>query len=64
MKIIPCYGCNNPIVDEPGNYYCTTCIAEQEEAQALERAAFEGYHEFADACARRSQATLDNRFQV
>lgn len=50
----PCFGCTTPIADEPGNYYCVTCIAEQAAMYGDEQKAFDDYHRFADECARRS----------
>lgn len=46
-------GCTTQIADEPGNYYCDECVTEQQREQGDELAAFDAYHRFADACARR-----------
>jgi Zn finger protein HypA/HybF involved in hydrogenase expression len=48
----PCFGCEAPISDEPGNYYCPDCIAEQTRQQADERAAFDAFHAYADRVAK------------
>ena len=51
----PCYGCQTPISDEPGNYYCPACVADQLREQGDEREAFDAFHAYADACARRCE---------
>jgi hypothetical protein len=51
----PCFGCERPIADTPGNAYCDACIAEQTARARDERAAFDAYHRFADA----SRSPLD-----
>lgn len=50
---IECFteGCATTLAATPGNYYCPACIAEQTTAHAAELAAFDEYHEFADAIA-------------
>jgi Zn finger protein HypA/HybF involved in hydrogenase expression len=48
----PCFGCQTPIADEPGNAYCPECIAQQMREQGDELEAFDAYHAYADRIAR------------
>lgn len=46
-----CYGCGAVRLAGGGAYYCDACIAEQTEMHAAEVAAFDRYHDYADAIA-------------
>ena len=46
-----CFGCSTRIADEPGNYYCDACLAEQGAARDAELRAFDALHAFADGVA-------------
>lgn len=48
----PCFGCQTPIDDTAGNYYCVACVARQAAEQAEECEAFVAFHDFADRCGR------------
>ena len=50
-----CFTCKRQIRDLPGNYYCDLCVQKQKREQGDELAAFDAYHEYADACARASK---------
>lgn len=43
-----CFGCDAPIERAGGNFYCKTCIAEQEREQGNEREQFDAYHAWVD----------------
>lgn len=45
---IPCFGCSTPLANEPGNYYCPTCVAKQQAEQGNEREVFDAYMRWAD----------------
>jgi hypothetical protein len=49
-----CFGCGAGVPDEPGIYYCATCVQQQAAAVERELKAFDDFHAFADACARAS----------
>lgn len=50
-----CFGCAAPVEAAPGVYYCPACVERQQEAAAAERRAFDDFHAFADATARRTR---------
>lgn len=49
-----CFGCGDPVADEPGTYYCPACVVGQLAEAARERQAFDNFHAYADEVARRT----------
>lgn len=54
-------GCEAPLPGAPGVHYCEACVARQSRAHAAEREAFEDFHAFADAVARRGRRATRRR---
>ena len=54
FTVTKCFGCQAAVLPLPGNFYCGACVAKQEAEHEAERIAFDEFHRFADACARRS----------
>lgn len=50
-----CYECGADVPNITGSYYCAECVAKQLRDEQDERTAFDAYHAFADACAKRSR---------